>query len=97
MPRDDKSAAREAGMRQMFTNLVQIFQGNLATSAAPGYSSDDRSVLLEAMHVALPSMRPAFSQDVRAEFTLALNERRSRFNTAIDLERIDCMIATLEP
>lgn len=97
IPRDDKYSIRMDGLKKMRTGMTGLFVGaENSLSERTYYSSDDLSVLLQAMVRTLPRIKTAFSADYRAELRKKLESHKSRFKSRDDLGRLDKMLVELD-
>lgn len=96
IPRDDKYAVRMDGLRQFRSGLTTQFVGaEMTLTEANGFSSDDRSAILEAMGATLPKLKGAFAADVRIELARKLEIDKTRLNRPKDIQLLDGMIREL--
>jgi hypothetical protein len=95
IPKDPTSEAQMAALQEMRAGLTQVFQGAEETLESQLLSTDDRSVILEAMESSLPKVKKAFPEEVRVELRKKLEEDKARFSAERDLQRLGAMIREL--
>jgi hypothetical protein len=94
--KDDKYAGRMEGLKKMKSGLTSVFVGAEQTlTEQNGFSSSDRSRILEAMAETLPTMKKAFTQDYKVELRQKLQADRAKFSDKADVLRIDSMLNEL--
>ncbi|HSS75233.1 MAG TPA: hypothetical protein VLV54_00670 [Thermoanaerobaculia bacterium] len=97
-PRDEKQTTRMEGLRKMNKGLTGVFVGAEQMLAEQnGFSTEDLSVLLNAMASTLPRLKKAFPPDVRIELRKKLEVDKARFKKDEDARRLDQMIGKLGP
>jgi hypothetical protein len=98
IPHDDKYATRMEGLKRVGSGLTNIFLGATASlSERPFYSTDDISLLLQAMADTLPAYKNYFAPDFRSELHGKLNTHRKAATKPNDIKNLDLMLAELKP
>jgi hypothetical protein len=94
--KDEKYETRMAGMRQMRSGLTTVLVGaELSLTEDNGFTSEDRSILLNAMAAALPKLKASLTPDYIVELRKKLQAHRVKFTGAADRASIDSMVREL--
>lgn len=97
IPKDDKYATRMDGLKTVKSGLTTVFVGaEVSLTESNGFSSKDRSLLLEAMAATLPTLKRAFAPDYRVELQQKLRTDRAKFTDSNDVLRLDAMVRELD-
>jgi hypothetical protein len=97
IPKDNKYANRMNGLKTLKSGLTTVFAGaEVSLTEKNGFSSKDRSHLLEAMAATLPTLKRAFAPDYRLELQQKLRTDREKFINPNDALLIDAMVRELD-
>jgi hypothetical protein len=95
VPKDDKYTTRMEGLRTMNAGLTKLFFVAEIALTYDGYSSTDRSAILDAMASTLPRIKKVFTDGARTELSNKLEADRKSFSRVEDNQKITKMLRDL--